>query len=129
MLPKNRIEITLGGEPRALHFGMGFVGELLEGTGKDLSEIGEALAKNPYKWAPEIIHRAMAYASQRDKKEFGVSLQEVTDWIDDEGGITSQVIEDSMKAFNDSLFKGTAGIAEQTADPYKSGRKLPAKKK
>ena len=128
MLPKNRIEITLGGETRALHFGMGFVGRLLEGTGKDLAEIGEALSKNPYKWAPEIIWRAMDYAALRDKKDFDFTVLDVADWIDEAGGITSDVIEQSMKAFNDSLFRGTEGIAEQTADPHKAGRELPKKK-
>lgn len=128
MLPKNQCIVSLGGHDRLLHFGMGFMAMLLEKTSISADEIGEAIQKNPFKTTAEIIQCAMHYAHIRNGKEFSTTLYEIYDWVDNAGGFNCEAIKTVMTTLTASMQQGTEGIVEQSANPKKTGRKIPKKK-
>jgi hypothetical protein len=99
-----QITLNIGGEDRIFYFGLGFLGNLLESENIEMSEIDDALAKNPFKWIPLIMFYSCAYGFNR-KNEFPLfDSADVADWIDDIG-MNSEVVKAFFKAFTDSLTK------------------------
>jgi len=84
------------------HFGIGFLNELLNGTGLKLEELG---AQTDEVLMPKIMYYSRLYAYKREGKEIDFTMYDINDLIDDNGGIGGKFWFDFKIAFNESMFK------------------------
>lgn len=84
------------------HFGIGFLNELLSGTGLKLEELG---AQTDEVLMPKIMYYSRLYACKREDKEIDFTMYDINDLIDDNGGIGGKFWFDFKIAFNESMFK------------------------
>lgn len=84
------------------HFGIGFLNELLDGTGLKLDELG---AQPDEVLMPKIMLYSRIYAAKRDGKNADFTLFNINDLIDENGGIGGKFWFDFKLAFNESMFK------------------------
>lgn len=69
---KNQVIIKLDGKEYLCKFGLEFLGELLDFLDMSVNEIGAKLDKNPFKWAPIMMHKCLDFSNQMldfDKSE------------------------------------------------------------
>jgi hypothetical protein len=99
-----QITLTIGGEERLFHFGLGFLGNLLESEKIAMTEIDAKLAENPFKWIPLIMYYSCAYGFKRKGQFATFDAYSFADWID-EVGMDSEVVTSFFKAFMESLTK------------------------
>lgn len=101
------MKLKINGKDLEFSFGLGFLGELLEETGKGIDEVLVAIDKNPYKFIPTAMYVSCKYAYESKGKEVNFTKFEFFKWIDEDGGLTdkNKSAIDFMKAFSDSLFK------------------------
>ena len=97
----NKTEILIGGEMRKFHFGLGFLGELIESFDLDIITLGEKAAKNPLKYDPIIMYCSAVYALKREGITPTFTQYDFLDWIEESGGIKS----DAMLLFNEAFLK------------------------
>lgn len=84
------------------HFGIGFLNELLDGTGLKLDE----LSTQPDEvLMPKIIFYSRLYACKRVGKAVDFTLYDIYDLIEDNGGIGGKFWFDFKIAFNECMFK------------------------
>jgi len=84
------------------HFGIGFLNELLEGTGLKLDELG---TQTDEVLMPKIMYYSRLYAYKREGKEIDFTKIDIFDLIDENGGIGGKFWFDFKIAFNESMFK------------------------
>lgn len=84
------------------HFGIGFLNELLNGTGLKLEELG---AQTDEVLMPKIMYYSRLYAYKREDKEIDFTMYDINDLIDNNGGIGGKFWFDFKIAFNESMFK------------------------
>ena len=99
------IKLKLHDKEIEFHFGLGFLGELLDNLDMPIEELMAGLQKNPFKLLPKIMHGAATYASLRKNEELGLTLYQLTDLIDDDGGIVSENVSKFLNAFTNSMSK------------------------
>ena len=99
-----QITLTIGGEDRLFHFGLGFLGNLLESEKIAMTEIDAKLAENPFKWIPLIMFHSCAYGFKRKGQFAPFDAYSFADWID-EVGMDSEVVTSFFQAFMESLTK------------------------
>ena len=84
------------------HFGIGFLNELLDGTGLKLDE----LASQPDEvLMPKIMYYSRLYACKRIDAIIDFTMIDIFDLIDNNGGIGGKFWFDFKIAFNESMFK------------------------
>ena len=96
------ITLHIGGQERIFYFGLGFLGNFLEKTGIEMSEIDNKIKENPFKWIPLMMFHSCAYGYIRENKEVDFTLQNMIEWIDDTDVETLQKFNE---AFVNSLVK------------------------
>lgn len=101
----NKINIELSGKNIECRFGLYFIGDLLEATGKTLDEVIGGLNTNPFKTIPLIMFHSANYAAIRKGEELGFDMYDLSDMIDESGGFDSKPIKDFLDAFTMSLTK------------------------
>lgn len=84
------------------HFGIGFLNELLDGTGLKLDELS---TQSDEVLMPKIIFYSRLYATKRVGKVVDFTLYDIYDLIEDNGGIGGKFWFDFKIAFNESMFK------------------------
>ena len=84
------------------HFGIGFLNELLNGTGLKLEELG---AQTDEVLMPKIMYYSRLYAYKREGKAIDFTMYDINDLIDENGGIGGKFWFDFKIAFNESMFK------------------------
>lgn len=85
------------------HFGIGFLNELLDGTGLRLDQLGD---QDDTSLIPKMMLYSAAYAQKRRPKgEPNISMSDIYDMIDDNGGIGGSFWNDFQKAFYASMNK------------------------
>lgn len=87
---------------KEFHFGIGFLNELLDGTGLKLDELG---TQTDAVLIPKMIYYSLAYSYKRNGKEIDFTMFDVNDWIDENGGIGGSFWNDFQNAFNESMYK------------------------
>jgi hypothetical protein len=87
---------------KEFHFGIGFLNELLDGTGLKLDELG---SQADAVLIPKMVYYSLAYSYKRKAQEIDFTMYDVNDWIDENGGIGGKFWTDFQKAFNDSMYK------------------------
>lgn len=93
----NKIELTFGEKTLTAKLGIGFIGNYLKSSGQKLEEMFEEFQKNPLYVAPNLMYHALLKGGNE------LTLEEVEDLIDDDGGVTSLQLQKFINAFAASL--------------------------
>lgn len=113
----NSITRDFGGKERVFSFGLGFLGNLFEETSFTISNIDEQLKTNPFKNIPLIIYYSLVFNYVRKGERPDFDLYDVSEWIEEKGGLQSEFITDYFINFNKSMTK------DVPADNSKSDKK------
>ena len=84
------------------HFGIGFLNELIDGTGIPFEEL---MHKSEVELTPKSIYYSLMYSYKRNQKEVDFTMYDVNDWIDENGGVGGSFWTAFNKAFSDSIYK------------------------
>jgi len=101
----NKVKITLHKTQFEFHFGLGFLGELVDNLDMGIDEIMGAVSKNPFKIIPVIMHSSAGYSAKRNGKEFDYTVYDFIDMIDADGGIGGKSVEKFLTSFTGSMTK------------------------
>ena len=107
----NLVRLAIGGKTREFHFGLGFIGKMLEETNTNMVDFDRLKIENPFKWIPLMMYHSLVYACNRKGEEVDFDLYDVTDWID-ELPADSNVLLDFNNAFTQSLVKNVPNQPE-----------------
>lgn len=113
----NKITLKLGNKDLGFHFGLGFMGALLESLDCSIDELMRGIQKNPFKYIPKLMHEAHSYDCVRNGKENEFTVYALTDLIDEEGGVMSDSVSKFLEAFTGSITK------DVPKEPIKTPRK------
>tara|TARA_R100000664_G_C2759472_1_gene149327 strand:- start:7096 stop:7428 length:333 start_codon:yes stop_codon:yes gene_type:complete len=94
--------IAIGGELRPIHYGFAALAEWCDLTGSglnDLSQLGDNMSMSA---AIQLIYCGLRHGARRSKEEFNYSIDDVADWIDEEG---MDIFTDAMAIFADAMVK------------------------
>lgn len=103
-------EIAIGKEMRPLHFGFAALAEWCDLSGKSLSDLGDIGSNMSLSQAINLIFCGLKHGSRKAKKEFNVTIDDVADWIDDEG---MDIFNEAMEIFGDCMSKMTKSENEK----------------
>lgn len=84
------------------HFGIGFLNELLDGTGLKLNELG---TQDDSILVPKMMFYSLLYSYKRQNKEVDFTKYTIDDLIDNNGGIGGSFWNEFNTAFNESMYK------------------------
>jgi hypothetical protein len=84
------------------HFGIGFLSELIEGTGLKLDELS---TQDDVILVPKLMYFSHKYALKRSGQDIDFTMANLHDFIDDNGGVGGKFWIDFKVAFNESMFK------------------------
>ena len=101
----NKVKITLHKTQFEFHFGLGFLGELVENLDMGIDEIMTSVSKNPFKIIPIIMHASAGYNAKRNEQEFNYTVYDFIDFIDADGGIGAKSVDKFLTAFTNSMVK------------------------
>ncbi|SRR5215204_402879 len=87
---------------KEFHFGIGFLNELLEGTGLMLNELS---SQDDAVLIPKIMFYSLLYSHKRSGKEIDFTMNTIFDMIDDNGGIGGFFWTEFQVAFYESMHK------------------------
>tara|TARA_R110002072_G_C7936410_1_gene532105 strand:+ start:181 stop:555 length:375 start_codon:yes stop_codon:yes gene_type:complete len=102
---KQQIEIDFEGKKLGFHFGLGFLGELLDNLGFSIDELQVNIEKNPFKVIPKIMHTSYAYNLERKGEQVDLKLYDFIDLLDTVGGVTYEGVSSFLSAFTNSMTK------------------------
>lgn len=102
----NYVELNLGDKKRGAKLGIGFLRYVTTEKKITLDEFFKLL-ESPGTQAlfilPELIFFSLAYNCKRAKKEIDFDLDDVFEWIDEDGGAKSDVLAFFVKSLHESL--------------------------
>ena len=101
----NKIKLNFEGKELGFHFGLGFLGELLDNLGFSIDDLQSNIEKNPFKVIPKLMHTSYAYNLKREGKDVVLKLYDFIDLLDSVGGVTSEGVSLFLTAFTDSMTK------------------------
>jgi len=101
----NKIKLNFEGKELGFHFGLGFLGELLDNLGFSIESLQDDLEKNPFKVIPKLMHTSYAYSLKRQGKEVELNFYDFLDLVDNAGGVTSEGCLAFIDAFGSSMNK------------------------
>lgn len=87
---------------KEFYFGIGFLNELLDGSGMKLEELG---LQPDAVLIPKLMYYSLLYSHNRSQKEFNMSMYDINDMIDENEGIGGKFWNDFKLAFNNSMYK------------------------
>ena len=101
----NKLKLNFEGKELGFHFGLGFLGELLDNLGFSIDELQTNIEKNPFKVIPKLMHTSYVYNLEREGKDVELKLYDFIDLLDNVGGVTSEGVSLFLTAFTDSMTK------------------------
>ena len=101
----NKLKLNFEGKELGFHFGLGFLGELLDNLGFSIDELQTNIEKNPFKVIPKLMHTSYVYNLEREGKDVELKLYDFIDLLDNVGGVTSEGVSLFLSAFTDSMTK------------------------
>jgi hypothetical protein len=84
------------------HFGIGFLSELIEGTGMNLNDLG---TQDDTILMPKLMYYSNLYAKKRNDIAMDFTMNDLHDFIDDNGGVGGKFWIDFKIAFQAAMFK------------------------
>jgi len=82
--------------------GLGFINELLNGTGKSLNEFS---AVDDVVLVPQLVYYSRLYACKRLGLVVDFTQEDIYDYIDENGGIGGQFFKDFFNAYIEAMTK------------------------
>lgn len=78
------LKLKLGGKERTFTFGIVFLGELLERLDLDYNSMLVKVSKNPFKYAPILMHESLINTEKRLGKEVDFTENDIVGWLEKE---------------------------------------------
>lgn len=97
------IKIKTSTKEIGFKFGLGFLGKVLKEQDIDVNGLMENFHKNPFETVPLLMLESAKYYAVRHKEDFEMTIDDIIDLVDEEGGITSTIFKDFMEAFSNSI--------------------------
>ena len=128
IISKNKVEIKVDGENKTFWLGMGAIGLYLDNVKKDgivLDNLIERLQENPFSVVPRLMYFCYAYGFVRQGKNVDITPYIVSEWIDENGGLSGTIFKEFIDAFTKSLSQGVPKEATETpkGQPIKKAKK------
>ena len=101
----NKIKLNFEGKELGFHFGLGFLGELLENLDCSIEDLDAHIKNNPFKVIPKLMHTSYAYNLEREGKDVTLKLYDFIDLLDSVGGVASDSVSLFLNAFTESITK------------------------
>ncbi|QDZ63750.1 MULTISPECIES: hypothetical protein [Elizabethkingia] len=95
--------MNLGGQEREGHLGLGFLGRVEDKENMSINELFESFQKKPLSILPTLMYHSLAYAEERKGNELGFTKYDIIDWIDQDGGLSSQETIKFSNTFAESI--------------------------
>lgn len=100
----NYTELELGGKKRGAKLGIGFLKNVTDAKNISLDELFKSIeGSNALLIVPELIYYSLAYNAKRKNESFEYSIDDIFEWIDEAGGVSSDVYQNFLNAFTQSL--------------------------
>lgn len=102
----NYTELDLGGKKRGAKLGIGFLKSVTDAKNITLDELFNMLKDSGSQalfFIPELIFLSLAYNCKRKKEELDFDQDDVFDWIDEAGGVNSDIYKTFTEALTQSL--------------------------
>ena len=90
-----------------------FLGDFLEEVDLSLEEVGEKMQKNPFRLLPKMIYISARSEAEILSKDFDMTLKDVIELIEADGGIASPQVTKFINEWTKSL---TNGVPESPAE-------------
>jgi hypothetical protein len=101
----NKIKLNIEGKELGFHFGLGFLGELLDNSDITIESIESDIQNNPFKSIPKLMHTSYVYNLKRQEKASELNFFEFLDLLDSAGGINCEGALLFIDAFGKSMNK------------------------
>jgi len=101
----NSVKLTINKREIEFHFGLYFLGELLEELDISFDEMNIKLNKNPFKFVPQLMYISAKYAYTRKSEVIDFDMFTLVDWIEEDGGFANDNISNFLSSFTSSLSK------------------------
>lgn len=99
-----KVTVTLGGQPRALQFGMNTLRDYTKLAGGTAGGLGADLARDPNEALLNLVFCAISRYTPQAELPDGFLIDHVADWIDEmsaaDGTLLSQAIAHSIQTHN-----------------------------
>ena len=118
------ITLEYGGKNLKFSFGLGFLGELLEVTGLDIDAVVLKLKQNPFRMIPLMMYYSTFWAYRLEDKELDFTLVEFINWVDKDGGVSTDKTQKFLDSFTESLNKD---VPKEKPTARKKGTSSPKK--
>lgn len=102
---KNKLTLNFNGQEIGFHFGLGFLGKLLDDLGFSIEELEPNMKSNPFKVIPKVMFASYSYNFERKGEEVSLNLYPFIDLLDSDGGVDSDNVSKFLTAFTDSMTK------------------------
>lgn len=106
----NKIDLKFGEKTFTAKFGIGFIGAYLKASGQKIEEMFLELQNNPLYVAPNLLFHAI----KKGTPEAELTVEQVEDMIDADGGVSSPQLMNFINAFSASL---TTTLPETVGKP------------
>lgn len=116
---KNTTNLSFGEVELTFFFGLSFLGEFLEEHNIELSDVDERLTKNPFKFLPKLMYGSYKHNCERHDQKVAYKYYDFVDLIDNNGGLGSEVVNDFIVAFTNSLTKNVPSVDDTEEKPKK----------
>ncbi len=113
------IKLVIAKKEIDFHFGLGFLGELFDKEDTSLEQLIKDIEKNIVKHLPPVMLQSAKYAALRKGEKFDLSLFDIIDLIDDDGGLQSKATLEFYNAFIQSLTKNVPEEPKKEDDSEK----------
>lgn len=100
----NYIELDLGGKKRGAKLGISFLRYLDEEGGIKIGDVdGLTQGANSIIGIPTLIYHSLKFNSKRKGEVFDYSIDDIFEWIDDDGGLSNKSLKLFIENFTASL--------------------------
>jgi len=101
----NKVTLNFNGKELGFHFGLGFLGELLDNLDCSIDDLQLNIKNNPFKVIPKLMYTSYVYNLNRQDKEVSLKLYDFIDLLDEVGGVTSESVGLFLNSFTNSMTK------------------------
>jgi hypothetical protein len=117
----DRINIEMAGTPRPFHFGIGFIGNVLDHLGIPLEDFETKIGANPFTCIPVMMFESYRMACFLDDTPEEMTMADIIREIDSDGGIQGDKVKTFLAGFKASREKDAPEKkAKPKAKPKKS---------
>jgi len=114
------ITLKFGKDELKCSLGLMFLGEFLDDVDMSLEEVGDKMTKNPFRLLPKMIHISARTEAEIKGDDFDLTLKDVVDLIEKDGGIASPQVTKFINTWTKSL---TNGVPESSAEEGEGEKK------